>query len=140
MHPTKPIRSLELAAAAPSCAYSLHELFTSPELALRRAEAQGSRERLVVVAQELVAALAFLHAGGIVHGDLRPKNVLFSDGCDALRQHGVSTPRGLTHFSLPYCPRRHVEAERLWALTACRGVGDHYPHSPPPPLSLGLRR
>jgi serine/threonine protein kinase len=56
-----------------------------------RAALVGSRACRVAACEALASALAFLHRVGVVHGDLRPRNVLFAwDGTLKLSDFGLS--------------------------------------------------
>ena len=60
-------------------------------LAVGREALSNSRLRRVTVCESLASALNFLHSVGVVHGDLRPRNVLFTwDGTLKLSDFGLS--------------------------------------------------
>lgn len=60
-------------------------------LAVGRQALNSSRLRRVTVCESLASALNFLHSVGVVHGDLRPRNVLFTwDGTLKLSDFGLS--------------------------------------------------
>jgi len=62
------------------CAYLVLELLDGETLDARR-ERRGGRlslEELAPIAEELMSALAAVHAAGVVHRDLKPQNVLLT--------------------------------------------------------------
>jgi len=66
--------------AIEKCAYSLHDLCfeKSSDLSNQRSLLKLNKMKVKLVS-ELLRALEFLHSKGVVHGDLRPRNVLFTD-------------------------------------------------------------
>ena len=67
------------------------EFVAGPSLAQVIADRPLEPEEAAAIGRQMAAALAVLHQGGVVHGDLTPENVLISDGSVAkLTDFGVS--------------------------------------------------
>jgi serine/threonine protein kinase len=80
------------------CAYSLHDLYYEPRLLNTRINLQSNKTQLTKLVKELMSALEFLHLKGVVHGDLRPRNVLFlSNGVLKLSDFGLARQVHITH-------------------------------------------
>jgi serine/threonine-protein kinase/endoribonuclease IRE1 len=67
------------------CVCSLHDVISRPAAAVAAAAASGgmlpridSQAKRMCVARELMAGTVFLHSHGVVHSDIRPKNILFA--------------------------------------------------------------
>lgn len=86
---TSPRSSVSLASIATSLTEADQRLASA--LAVGRQALNSSRLRRVTVCESLASALNFLHSVGVVHGDLRPRNVLFTwDGTLKLSDFGLS--------------------------------------------------
>lgn len=82
--------------------YLVMEYVDGPSLAELLVGPNGFRGDARVLARELLAALAWLHDRGIVHGDVKPGNVLIaSDGSARLTDLGIAQPRGAARLVRP---------------------------------------
>lgn len=59
-------------------------------------------QNLLMATKDVAAALDYAHGRGVVHGDLRPGNVLF-DEQGAVRVSGFAMPRSTAAAFSPYC-------------------------------------
>jgi serine/threonine protein kinase len=75
--------------------YLVMEYVDGPSLAQLFDRPQGFRGDARALARELLAALAWLHDRGIIHGDVKPGNVLIaSNGSVRLTDLGIAQPEG----------------------------------------------
>lgn len=78
-------------------------------------------ERAVSVARKLLAALAYAHAEGVRHGDVRPPNVLFGhDGRVLLADFGIGALAADPAFSALHPRTGHPQTERAAELRGVR--------------------
>ncbi len=96
------VRDLERVAAPAPAGFAPGTLFftadyvdgVSPERAVAAAEQRDAA--LLVIAEDVAAALAYLHAAGLLHCDVKPANVLCpGDGRAVLVDLGLSLARGV---------------------------------------------
>lgn len=96
---SEPDLPMELAIIQPRMATSLHDWLHDPEGEGKRANAQ---RRLTVLVQ-IAAGIRYVHAKNIVHGDLKPGNVMLDSlGVARLTDFGLATLRpdyATTHTS-----------------------------------------
>jgi serine/threonine-protein kinase/endoribonuclease IRE1 len=124
------------------CLCSLFDVIGRPASALAGAESSGGLPRIgseqerMRVMQQLLSGTAFLHSHGVVHSDIRPKNVLFvrcpSGSCQlgtlkladfGLSNEGVNapdqsftmttTPTGLGGWYAPEVQRRGKKTQKV---------------------------
>lgn len=69
------------------------------------------------VLERLARTLAFLHGEGLVHGDLKPSNVMVADGQPILVDFGlaarVGSVEGIAGGSAPWMAPERIEGERI---------------------------
>lgn len=66
--------------------YLVMQLVDGPSVAA----AQPGSEQAATIGNEIASALTALHAAGIVHGDVKPANILLADGTAHLTDFGVA--------------------------------------------------
>lgn len=65
--------------------------------------------KATMVAQQISQGMGYLHAKGIVHKDLRTKNIFLENGKVVITDFGL-----FSATKLLYCPRRGVEVQENW--------------------------
>lgn len=80
-----------------------------------RSSYERFENRMLRLFHEIAEALAYLHAAGVLHGDLKPSNVLLSEEDRALLidfnlSRSVTTEAGLVGGTLPYMAPEQLEA------------------------------
>lgn len=70
--------------------------------------------------EQLMTALAWLHSRGVVHGDIRPSNIVWNDGAITLMDFGIRRDSRQIIAHVPDCSCPYASPERLLgrALTA----------------------
>ncbi|WP_153506592.1 serine/threonine-protein kinase [Cumulibacter manganitolerans] len=93
------------------------ELIHGPTLRHRLADGALPRETVAHLGEELAATLAYVHAQGVVHRDVKPANILLDD-----EAHG---PRSYTAKLTDFGIARLVEATRLTAVGMTIGTANY---------------
>lgn len=89
------VRVLDAAWEGPGAPYLALELVDGPDLDATLASGPLSRREVAVVGRDVASALAYLHAEGLVHRDVKPANVLLdSSGHARLCDLGVTLRDG----------------------------------------------
>jgi len=84
--------------------YLVMELVEGPTLARRLADGSIPAAQVASLGAELAAALAYVHRRGVVHRDVKPANILLTDGAD-----GAAVTARLTDFGIA----RLVDSTRM---------------------------
>ncbi len=86
---------------------------------------EESIKRILKIAAEILMGLKYAHANGVIHKDIKPSNILFSDdGAARITDFGTSASSA-AGFSKPYCSPEQAAGKELtektdifsWALT-----------------------
>ena len=125
------VRVLDCKAPADASPYIVLEKLDGEDLATRmdRAGVLSVPEAQIVVRQ-LSRALAAVHEAGVVHGDVKPENVVVSEGEGALRvkliDFGVARAKDEAPFASDVHPSGTPSAMSLFQVCAPTEISNHW--------------
>jgi serine/threonine protein kinase/formylglycine-generating enzyme required for sulfatase activity len=93
--------------------YVAMELVGGAPLSHAAAAPHWSQEAVLEALEEIASALAWLHSHGVVHGDIRPSNIVSTDGSIKVMDFGPQRDSRQATLEAPhsYCP--YASPERL---------------------------